>query len=122
MTRDPRAKLLTILVIALAAASCGGSGATRAEETVEMISGSFRVVADGRAEILIGEIGDVQNEEQGPTVDAVRVEVTCAEDQKIVRVTEAHLTEPVCRVQLQLVEITNWSPAKARLKVVWSEP
>ena len=74
------------------------------------------------AEILVGEIGDVPNEAHGPTVDAVEVEVSCAEDQKIVRVTEDHLTEPVCRVQLQLVEITNWSPAKARLKVVWCEP
>ncbi len=122
MTRDAGAALLTVLVIALGSASCGGSGATGAEETVEMISGSYRMVAEGRAEILVGEIGDVPNEEQGPTVDAVEVEVSCAEDQKIVRVTEDHLTEPVCRVQLQLVEITNWSPAKARLKVVWSEP
>jgi len=113
---------LAVLFIVLGAVSCGGGDATGGEETVEMISGSYRTVADGRAEILIGKIGDVPSEEQGLTVDAVEVEVTCAEERRVVRATDDQLTEPVCRVQLQLVEITNWSPGKARLKVVWGEP
>jgi hypothetical protein len=89
------------------------------EETVEMVTGSYRTVANGRAEILIGEFGDLWDEEIGLSVDAVEVEVSCGEDNVVVWVTEDRPTEPVCRIELQLVEITSWSPPKAKLIVRW---
>ena len=119
MTPESWKAFLAVLVIALGAASCGGGGATGGEETVEMISGSYRTVAEGRAEILVGEIGDLWLEEKGLMVDAVEVEVSCGEEQQVVWVAEEQPTEPVCRIELQLVEITSWSPAKAKLRVTW---
>jgi len=107
------------VAIAIGIVSCGGGDATGGEETVEMISGSYRTVAEGRAEILVGEIGDVYNEEVGLTVDAVEVEVTCGEEKQVVWASEDQLTEPVCRIQLQLVEITNRAPAKSKIRVTW---
>ncbi len=119
MTRDSRGALLAVLLIALGAAACGGGDTVGGEETVVMVSGSYRTVGDGRAEILVGEIGDLWVEEKGIMVDAVKVEVTCGEEKNVVWAAENQLTEPVCRVRLQLVEITNWSPAKAKLRVTW---
>jgi len=84
-----------------------------------MISGSYRTVAEGRAEILVGGIGEVWNEEVGLMVDAIEVDVSCGEDRQVVWVSEEQPTEPVCRIQLQLVKITNWAPAKAKLRVTW---
>lgn len=120
MTLDSWKAFLAFLLIALGAASCGGGGATGGEETVEMISGSYRTVADGRAEILVGEIGDLWLEEKGIMVDAVEVEVTCGEEMQVVWASENRLTEPVCRIQLQLVEIMNWAPAKSKIRVTWN--
>lgn len=119
MMRDLRGVFLAVLVVGLGSASCGSGDTNGGEETVEMISGSYRTVAEGRAEILVGEIGDVWNEESGLKVDAVEVEVTCGEDRQVVWAREDQLTEPVCRIQLQLVEITNWAPAKSKIRVTW---
>jgi hypothetical protein len=122
MTRDSRGAPFAVLLITLVAASCGGGNTIGGEETVEMVSGSYRTVGEGRAEILIGKIGDLWLEEKGVTVDAVEVEVTCGEQKKAVWVCGGQLTESVCRVQLELLEIVTWSPPKVRLKVVWSGP
>jgi hypothetical protein len=119
MTRDPLGALLAVLLIALGGASCGGGDTIGGEETVVMVSGSYRTVAEGRAEILVGEVGDLWREDLGLMVDAVEVEVTCAEQKVVVRACEDRLTEPVCRVQLELVEIVTWSPAKVKLRVAW---
>jgi len=119
MTRDPLGALLAVLLIALGGASCGGGDTIGGEETVVMVSGSYRTVAEGRAEILVGEVGDLWREDLGLMVDAVEVEVTCAEQKVAVRACEDRLTEPVCRVQLELVEIVTWSPAKVKLRVAW---
>ena len=113
---------LAAVMFAIGALSCGGSGSPVAEETVEMITGSYRTVADGRAEILIGEFGDQWREDLGLMEDAVEVEVTCAEEKVVVWVFEDQPTQPVCRVQLQLVDFVTWSHPKARLKVIWTEP
>jgi ABC-type glycerol-3-phosphate transport system substrate-binding protein len=120
MIRRSLGGFLAVLVIAIGAASCGG-GAANGEETVEMVSGSYRTVGEGRAEILVGAIGDLSLEDQGVTVDAVEVEVTCGEQQKTVWASKNRLTEPVCRVQVELVEIVTWSPPKVQLKIVWNE-
>ena len=101
------------------AMACGTGGNLTGEETIEMVTGSYRTVADGRAEILIGEVGDVWSEEIGLLVDAIEVEVTCGEESRVVWVSEDQPTEPVCRIELQLVEITSWSPPKAKLTVRW---
>lgn len=108
--------------IAVSVVSCGGGDRTGGEETVVMVSGSYRTVGEGRAEILVGEIGDLWREDLGLMVDAVEVEVTCAEQKMVVWASEGQPTEPVCRVQVELVEIVTWSPPKARLRVFWSEP
>lgn len=111
---------LAAATLALGAVACGAGGGTpAAEETVEMVTGSFRTVADGRAEILIGEVGDLWREETGIMVDAVEVEVSCGEESEVVWVSADKPTEPVCRIQLELVEITNWSPSKAKITVRW---
>jgi hypothetical protein len=86
-----------------------------------MVSGSYRTVADGRAEILIGDVGTVANEDQERRVEAVEVEVTCGEARETIWVSEERPTEQVCRIELQLVEITSWSPPKARIKIVWED-
>jgi len=99
--------------------ACGTGDTLTGEETFEMVSGSYRTVAEGRAEILIGEVGDLWSEEIGLLVDAVEVEVTCGEESGVVWVSEDQPTEPVCRVELQLVEITSWSPPKVKLTVRW---
>jgi hypothetical protein len=54
-------------------------------------------------------------------IEAVEVEVSCAEESSIVWASHGMLTEPVCRVQLELVEIVTWSPPRARFKVVWED-
>jgi hypothetical protein len=118
MIRDSWVAFLAALAIALGAGSCA-VGDAGDEETVEMISGSYRTVAEGRAEILVGGIGEVWNEDLGLMVDAIEVDVSCGEDRQVVWVSEEQPTEPVCRIQLQLVKITNWAPAKARLRVTW---
>lgn len=110
---------LAVVAIAFGTMACGPGGALTGEETVEMVSGSYRTVAEGRAEILIGEVGDLWSEEIGLLVDAVEVEVTCGEESMVVWVSEDQPTEPVCRIELQLVEITSWSPPKAEIVVRW---
>jgi hypothetical protein len=119
MNRNPPGALLAVLLIALGGASCGGGNTIGGEETVVMVSGSYRTVAEGRAEILVGELGDLWREDLGRTVDAVEVEVTCAEQKTVVQACEDRMTEPVCRVQVELVEIVTWSPPKVKLRVAW---
>lgn len=114
--------VLAIATLVLGLVSCGGDGDTVDEETVEMISGSYRTVADGRAEILIGRFGDQWREDLGLEVDAVEVKVTCAEEEVVVWVFEDQPTQPVCRVQLQVVEFVTWTPPKVRVRVIWTEP
>ena len=111
---------IAAFAIAICAVSCGGGDGTGGEETVVMVSGSYRTVGDGRAEILVGEIGDLWREDLGRLVDAIEVEVSCAEEKTVVWATMEQMTEPVCRVQVELEEIVTWSPPKVRLRVVWS--
>lgn len=99
--------------------ACGTGDLPSSEESVEMVMGSYRTVAEGRAEILIGEVGELEHEETGLLVDAVEVEVTCGEETRVLSVTEDHPTGTVCRIELQLVEITNWAPPKVKLIVRW---
>jgi len=108
-----------VIAIALGAASCGDGATPGGEETVHMVTGSYRTVANGRAEILVGEFGDLWREDLGLLVDAVEVEVNCGEESGVVWVSEDQPTEPVCRIELQLIEITSWSPPKAKLTVKW---
>jgi len=113
---------LASVVIALGAASCWHGEITVHNETVQMVPGTYRTVANGKAEILIGTVDDHEQEDTGLTVHAVEVEVSCGEEEKSVWVFEDRLTEPVCRVQLRLEEVVSWTPPRARLRVFWTEP
>jgi hypothetical protein len=113
---------LASVVVAFGAAACWHGEIAVETETVEMVPGAYRTVANSRAEILIGEVGDHPREGTGLTAPAVEVKVSCGEEEKWVRVFEDRLTDPVCRVQLRVEEILSWSPPKVRLKVFWIEP
>ena len=84
-----------------------------------MVTGSFRLVADGRAEIRIGPFHDLWREDLGRAVDAVDVVVSCAEEQLVVAAVADAPSDEVCRVRLRLVKIVEWQPPKARLTVLW---
>jgi hypothetical protein len=84
-----------------------------------MNTGSYRTVADGRAEIWIGVFDSQWREDIERMMDTVEIEIRCGAERRVVWVSTDKLTEQVCGVQLQLVEITTWSPPKAKIEVVW---
>jgi hypothetical protein len=112
---------IAITAAAFAAGACGGEPpATTA--SFEMVTGSYRTVAEGRAEITIGELHDEWREDLGRNVEWVDVEVSCAEQTRVVEAVADAPSDEVCRVRIQLQKIVTWSPPKARIQVIWDEP
>ena len=119
--RTPARSLLIYAAIfcAMGCVSCAGGDDAGGVQIVEMTTGSYRTVADSRAELWIGKFDRPWREDIGQLTDTVEVEIRCGEDRQTVWVSADRLTEPVCGVQLQLVEITTWNPPKAKIKVAW---
>ena len=113
-----RALACAVVACAVSVASCGGD-APGGAQVVDMNTGSYRTVADGRAEIWIGVLDSQWREDIERMMDTVEIEIRCGAERRVVWVSTDKLTEQVCGVQLQLVEITTWSPPKAKIKVVW---
>jgi hypothetical protein len=117
----PRDVLVLAATIFVLAVSCSGGYDGGGVQIVEMTTGSFRAIADYRAEILIGAFDRQWREDLQRLMDTVEIEIRCGAERQVVWVSTDRLTEPVCGVQLQLVEITSWRPPQARIKVVWGD-
>jgi hypothetical protein len=111
--------VLAIACWAVSIVSCSAGDETGGEQIVEMTTGSFRAVADYRAEIWIGKFDSQWREDLERMMDTIEIEIRCGAESQLVAVSGDRLTEPVCGVQVQLVEITSWNPPRAKIRVVW---
>jgi hypothetical protein len=87
-----------------------------------MVTGSYRTVADGRAVVTIGELHDERRADLDRKVEWVDVEISCAEESRVVEAVAEAPSDEVCQVRIQLQEIVSWSPPKVRIHVIWEEP
>ena len=117
----PRDVLVLAATIFVLAVSCTGGDDAGGVQIVEMTTGSFRAIADYRAEIWIGAFDRQWREDLQRLMDTVEIEIRCGAESQVVWVSTDRPTEPVCGVQLQLVEITSWRPPQAKIKVVWDD-
>ena len=112
---------LATIIIGLICVSWGCKGESGGTQIVEMTTGSYKTVADGRAEIWVGVFDSRWREDLGRLADTVEVEIRCGEDRRVVPVAADQPTETVCGIQLQLEEITTWRPPQAKIKVAWQD-
>ena len=113
------AAALAAACLALSFVSCSAGDETCGEQIVEMTTGSYRPVGDYRAEIWIGAFDSQWREDLERMMDSVEIEIRCGAERQTVQVSGDQLTDPVCGVRVQLVEITSWNPPRAQIRVVW---
>lgn len=86
-----------------------------------MVTGAYRTVGEGRAEIRIGEFHEQPREDRPTSAQAVDVQISCAEETRSVTLVAGATSDEVCDVRVQLLEIVTWRPPRARFRVLWEE-
>lgn len=89
-------------------------------EVIRLSTGGTKKVAEGRAQLWLGEI-DVRYGSEG-LVDAAAYELSCDGETFRGWVTEEEATPLMRGCQLRLIEVLDTTPRSARFEVSWTDP
>ncbi|KGF72054.1 hypothetical protein DO97_13150 [Neosynechococcus sphagnicola sy1] len=94
-------------------------GCASSPEVVTVTTGASRRVANGRAELWLGEVSESWRDDLNGIVDSAQIELNCNGQAYPQTVFNDKPSEVTCGVQVRLVEIPQLNPPKARLEILW---
>lgn len=90
-------------------------------EQVTLSTGATKRVAEGRAQLWLGEVNGAHETSDGKVKPAVEFELTCGETTQYGWAFVGESTDEICGFRVQLIEQLDTVPPSARLKVSWSQ-
>jgi len=94
-------------------------GCDSSPQKVNMLNGSFKSVANGRATIWFGMIEDQWQPDTAAMATAAMIKITCKEDDVQLNVVQEKPSEEYCGIRVRLVEVTDMSPPRATFEITW---
>jgi len=89
-------------------------------EVVTLSTGATKRVANGRAQVWLGEIVAIPTE-SGQLAEGVEFEITCGGETFFAEAITDGPGKPICGCYVRLVETLDTRPPSARLEITWSD-